>query len=62
MYDKVYTYTDPEKQGEKKKKKVEYSFKDIFAMTIAAYQVLFVPIAIMGLAVVILYLIFDLLT
>lgn len=61
MYDKVYTYPDPEKQGEKKKK-VEYSFKDIFAMTIAAYQVLFVPIAIMGLAVVILYLLFDLLT
>lgn len=60
MYDQTYTYSDPEKQDEKKKK-VDYSFKDILAMTIAAYQVLFVPIAIIGLAIVIIYLLIGLL-
>ena len=60
MYDKIYTYSDPEKQDEKKKK-AEFSFKDILAMTIAAYQILFVPIAIIGLAIIILYLLFGLL-
>ena len=60
MYDQIYTYSDPEKQDEKKKK-VEFSFKDILAMTIAAYQILFIPIAIIGLAIIILYLLFGLL-
>ncbi|AZR73686.1 hypothetical protein BBF96_10010 [Anoxybacter fermentans] len=61
MYDKVYTYPDPDKKEKEKKGKVNFGFKDILAMTIAAYQIIFVPFAIIALTMVALFLLFKLL-
>lgn len=61
MYDQIYTYPDPNKEPEEKKEeKLEFGFKDIFAMVIAAYQVVLVPLITIMLSMVILYLLFKL--
>lgn len=62
MYDQIYTYPDPKKEsGEKKDEKLDFSFKDLVAMVIAAYQVVFVPLITLMLSMVILYFLFKLL-
>ncbi len=59
MYDEIYTYPD-NKKNEDKTEKMKFGFKDIFAMTIAAYQILAVPMGIMILVFIILYLLMKL--
>lgn len=61
MYDEIYTYPDPKKDGENNEK-MKFGIKDIFAMTIAAYQILAVPVGIMMLVFIILYLLLKLVT
>lgn len=60
MYDQIYTYPNKDNKPEEEEK-IKFGLKDIFAMTIAAYQIIFVPMAIVILGLVILYLLFSLL-
>ncbi len=64
MYDQIYTYSDKDKKNESEgvqEEKIKFGFKDILAMTIAAYQVVLIPFSIVILAMIILYLLFSLL-
>lgn len=57
MYDQVYTYPDDDNnKKEDKNEKQDIGFKDIIAMVIAAYQVVFVPFSIVVLGIVALFL------
>jgi hypothetical protein len=61
MYDQIYTYPDPNKEsGEQKEEQMEFGFKDILAMVIAAYQVVFFPLITIMLSMVIIYFLFKL--
>lgn len=61
MYDKVYTYSDPAKEKKEETEEIKFGFKDIVAMTIAAYQIIFFPFIIFVLSLLILFFIFKLL-
>ena len=62
MYDQVYTYPDSDNNDNKedKNEKQDFGFKDILAMIIAAYQVVFVPFSIMILGIVAMFLLLKL--
>lgn len=60
MYDKIYTYPDSNNQESNNKEKMKFGFKDILAMTIAAYQVILVPFSIFALTMVILFFVLKL--
>lgn len=61
MYDKVYTYPDPAKEKTEETGEIKFGFKDIIAMTIAAYQIIFFPFIVFVLSLMILFFILKLL-
>lgn len=62
-FNQVYRQTDPAREASDKenKEKQEFSWKDILAMTIAAYEVLLIPLGLFALAIMILILLINLL-